>query len=72
MLTVGITGGTGDVDLYVRRGLLPEQFAYDCRPLRQGNQETCTFTSPAAGQWYIMLRGFAAYTGVQLVATVQE
>lgn len=70
-LTVVISGGTGDVDLYVRRALLPMQFTYDCRPLREGNQETCTFSSPAAGQWYVMLRGFAAYAGVELVATVE-
>jgi large repetitive protein len=69
-LTVSISGGTGDVDLYVRRGALPRQYVYDCRPLRQGNEETCTFTPPflAAGHWYIMLRGYMAYEGVSLVA----
>lgn len=68
-LTVALSGGTGDADLYVRRSALPTEFAYDCRPLRQGNEETCTFTSPAAGQWYVMLRGHAAYADVTLVAT---
>lgn len=68
-LTVTTSGGTGDVDLYVRHAALPGEFAYDCRPLREGNGETCTFTPPTAGQWYIMLRGFAAYAGVSLVAT---
>ncbi len=70
-LIVAISGGTGDADLYVRSALLPELYAYDCRPLREGNAETCTFTQPAAGHWYIMLRGFTAYTGVELLATVQ-
>lgn len=68
-LTVAISGGTGDGDLYVRESALPGEFAYDCRPLRQGNEETCTMASPAAGAWYIMLRGYTAYTGVTLVAT---
>lgn len=69
-LTVAISDGTGDVDLYVRRGALPEQFVYDCRPLRAGNNETCTFTGAflTAGHWYIMLRGYTAYSGVSLVA----
>jgi len=69
-LTVTISGGTGDVDLYVRRGALPAQYVYDCRPLRQGNEEICTFTPPylTAGHWYIMLRGYTAYGGVSLVA----
>ena len=70
-LTIGISGGTGDADLYVRRGLLPQLHTYDCRPLRQGNEETCEVSSPAAGSWYVMVRGFAAYTGVELLATVQ-
>ena len=71
-LTVAMSGGTGDADLYVRRGQLPKEFTYDCRPLREGNQETCTFTAPAAGQWYVMVRGFAEYGGVELVATVDQ
>jgi hypothetical protein len=68
-LTVATSGGTGDVDLYIRRGALPQEFAYDCRPLRSGNEETCTVTSPAAGYWYIMLRGHTTYAGVRLVAS---
>lgn len=68
-LTVVISGGTGDADLYVRRGELPREYAYDCRPFRPGNDETCTFTSPAAGYWYIMLRGHEDYGNVSLVAT---
>lgn len=71
-LTVTISGGTGDVDLYVRRGDLPAQFVYDCRPLREGNEETCTFMPPflTPDHWFIMLRGYAAYTGVSLVANL--
>lgn len=68
-LSISISGGTGDADLYIRHGSLPEEFVYDCRPLREGNQETCTVTSPATGHWYVMIRGFAAYDGVTLVAT---
>jgi hypothetical protein len=71
-LTVVISGGTGDADLYIRRGALPQQFAYDCRPLRQGNEETCTVSSPPAGQWYVLIRGFAAYAGLSLTATVAQ
>jgi len=69
-LIVTISGGAGDVDLYVRRGALPAQYVYDCRPLREGNEETCTFTPPflSPGPWYIMLRGYSAYSGVTLVA----
>lgn len=71
-LTVAISGGTGDVDLYIRQGTLPALHAYDCRPLRAGNDETCSVPSSAAGHWYIMLRGHADYGGVTLVATIEE
>lgn len=43
----------------------------DCRPLRQGNEETCTRTSPDTGRWYIMLHGYVAYADVTLTATVR-
>jgi len=68
-LTVSISGGTGDADLYVRRGSLPTTTAFDCRPFITGNNETCTFNAPAAGTWYVMIRGFRAYNGVTLKGT---
>jgi hypothetical protein len=71
-LIVSISGGSGDADLYVRRGALPQTYVYDCRPFRPGNEETCTFVGPAAGSWYIMLRGHEAYADVRLLATVEE
>lgn len=66
-----ISGGTGDADLYVRFGSPPTTSTYDCRPFLGGNNETCTFASPAAGTWHVMLVGFAAYSGVTLVGSYQ-
>jgi uncharacterized repeat protein (TIGR01451 family) len=68
-LTVTITGGTGDADLYVRRRARPSQSTYDCRPYMATNNERCTFTDPAAGDWYVMILGFDAYNGVMLTGT---
>jgi len=62
-----ISGGTGDADLYVRRGARPTTATFDCRPFINGNNETCTFTNPVAGDYFVMLRGFAAFSGVTLV-----
>jgi hypothetical protein len=67
-LVVSISGGTGDADLYVKKGAKPTTSTYDCRPYLTGNSETCTFSSPAAADYYIMLRGYQAYAGVSLVA----
>jgi hypothetical protein len=68
-LQIGISGGTGDCDLYVKRGSLPSQWSYDYRPYQSGNNETAMVSDPASGVWYIMLYGHAAYSGVTLVAS---
>jgi vibriolysin len=68
-LTVTITGGSGDADLYVRHGSQPTTSSYDCRPYRWGNEETCTINAPQSGTWHIGLRGYSAASGVTLNIT---
>ena len=68
-LTVTLNGGTGDADLYVKAGSPPTLSSYNCRPYVNGNTETCTFNNPTAGNWYVMVNGYAAYSGVTLKAT---
>jgi hypothetical protein len=68
-LTFTISGGTGDADLYVRSGAKPTTTTFNCRPFINGNNETCTLTNPVAGDWYVMIRGFAAFSGVTLKGT---
>jgi len=68
-LRVQTSGGSGDVDLYVRQGSAPTTSTYSCRPYRAGNAETCTFNSPAAGTWHVLVRGYSAYSGVSVVGT---
>jgi len=65
-LTINTSGGTGDVDLYVRLGSQPTLSSYTCRPLRTGNTESCSFTNPTAGTYHIGLYGFSAVTGLTL------
>lgn len=65
-MTISISGGSGDTDLYVRRGAQSTSTQYDCRPYRNGNNETCSFTNPAAGTWYIDLYGYSTSSGVTL------
>jgi serine protease len=69
-LTVSTTGGSGDVDLYLRHGQLPGISTYDCRPFLRSNIETCHLPNPVSGPYYVMLRGQAAYTGVTLSASI--
>ncbi len=69
-LVVATSGGTGDADLYVRLGAVPTTATYTCRPYTGGNAETCTITNPTAGSvYYINVRAYAAYSGVNLKAT---
>ena len=67
-LTVGIAGGTGDANLYVRFGSLPASSTPDFCASTSGNPNQCSFSSPPAGAWYIMLHGTAAYSGLSLTA----
>ncbi|HXH95208.1 MAG TPA: M4 family metallopeptidase, partial [Thermoanaerobaculia bacterium] len=68
-LKINMSGGTGDADLYVKLGAQPSATVYDYRPYLTGNTESVSVTNPAAGDWYIGLNGYAAYSGVSLVAT---
>lgn len=68
-LTIKTSGGTGDVDLYTRRENLPTTSSYDCAPYLPGNVETCTYTNPSVGRYYVTLYAYAAYSGVTLQAS---
>ena len=65
-LTVRISGGSGDADLYVRQGSRPTSSRYNCRPYRNGNSETCNIDNPAAGEWHVGLRAYNSFSGVTL------
>jgi secreted trypsin-like serine protease len=68
-VTVVMSGGTGDADLYVRFGSATTTASFTCRPFKDGNDETCTLLNPQAGTWHVGMRAFAAYAGVSLVVT---
>jgi hypothetical protein len=65
-LSVKISGGSGNCDLYVRYAALPTSTEYYIRPYLNGNLELANITAPAAGAWYIMLRGASSYSNVSL------
>ena len=70
-MTVSITGGSGDADLYVRFGSQSTGSEYDCRPYKWGNEESCSFNNPAAGRWHLDLYGYSAASGVTLRLTAE-
>jgi len=77
-LVISTANGTGDVDLFVRKGLPPTcqvslSVAADClrdfASVHDGVSELVSVNNPPAGDWYIMLAGFTEYVGVRLDIT---
>ncbi|HEU5057545.1 MAG TPA: M4 family metallopeptidase [Kofleriaceae bacterium] len=67
-LTLRITGGSGDADLYVRFGAKPTLARWDYRPYLEGNEETVVVNNPPVGTWYLMVNGKTAFSGVTMTA----
>lgn len=68
-LTVKTSGGSGDADLYVQRGAKPTTSSYLKRSWNNGNTESIIISNPPAGTYYVMINGYAGYSGLTLVAT---
>jgi hypothetical protein len=63
--------GTGDVDLYARKGAVPTESDWDCRPYSTTSDEQCRLEG--AGTWYFGVRGYASPSStVTLSATVEK
>ncbi|NNE57071.1 MAG: S8 family serine peptidase [Hellea sp.] len=71
-LSFVMSGGSGDADLYVRFGSEPTTSTYDCRPYSSGNNENCDFAAPQTGTYYVMVRGYSAFSGVGLVGNYTD
>jgi serine protease len=69
--TVTTSGGTGDSDLFVKFGSQPTTTSYDCRPYKNGNAETCTFTNPQAGTWHLSVNAYSTFSGLTLSGQYQ-
>jgi Zn-dependent metalloprotease len=68
-LAIVMSGGTGDADMYVKRGAQPTSTVYDYRPYLTGNNESVNVTNPVAGDWYISLYAYSTFASVTLKAT---
>jgi endonuclease I len=65
-LVITTTGGSGDADLYVRFGSAPTLSTYNCRSWATGNVESCSFPTPSAGNYHVMVHAYTSYSGVTL------
>lgn len=65
-------GGTGDVDLYVKKNSYPTTSSYDAASLKAGNNESVLFASPTANTWYyIVLKAKQPFSGVNINASYE-
>jgi len=62
-----ISGGSGDADLYVKKGAVPTRSSYDCRPYRFGNNEVCEVLK-GEGRYHVTLRAWRSFNNVRLIA----
>ncbi len=77
-LTITSAGGSGDVDLYVKRESQPTVNSYEYRSNGASNNESVTVTKGIydledviAGNWYISLYGYVSSTGISLTVGYQ-
>jgi len=70
-VSIEMSGGDGDADLYVRYGTEPTSSNYDCRPYLSGNDESCDFSPAEEGVYYVMIQGYSAYSDVSLTASYE-
>lgn len=71
-LTIRTTGGSGDADLYLRRGGAPTAGNYHYRSVGKYTQEEIRVSNPPAGTWYVLLSGYRNFADVTLTASLKE
>lgn len=72
-VTFRLLGPNGDADMFVRFGAAPvvsyaasNNTSSSCFAAGAGTNESCTFTNPAEGSWYILVDPYEAFTGANL------
>jgi leucyl aminopeptidase len=70
-LTFKLSGGTGDGDIFAKRGTAPTTTVYDKKSDGSTNAETITISAPAAGTYYLLVKAYATVSGASLLATIQ-
>ncbi len=58
-----LSGGTGDADMYVKFGSAPTTTSYDCMSAGATTTESCTINAAKQGTYYVLIKGYSAYSG---------
>jgi hypothetical protein len=65
---VATTGGSGDLDVYVRFGSRATTSSYTCKSESPSNEESCVIATPSAGRYYILVYGYSTFSSASIVA----
>lgn len=69
-MTVELSGGAGDVDLYVHYGRRPaRRDDYECQSGNPDTTERCVFNAAEPGTYHVLLYAWADYSGATMLAT---
>ncbi len=68
-LSFEAAGGSGECDLYVRKGNLPALSLHDAAATGPGCEASLTIDPPSSGAWYALLSGGQTFSGVSFTAT---
>ncbi len=71
-LTVLTRGGTGNTAIIVRKGAPPAAGVFDFKMQGTANRTDLVVKRPAAGDWFIMLRGRSNFSGVSIQAILRS
>ncbi len=63
------SGGSGDVDIYVKFGSKPTTTSYDCKSDGSSNAETCNISSAQSGTYYVLMNAYSASSNVSLTGS---
>jgi len=68
-----MSGGSGDADMYIRKGSAPNTVSWSYRPYLVTTTEKVVVNNPSAdGDWYyIMIKGYTSFSGVDFLAQFQ-
>ena len=63
------SGGTGDADLYAKFGSAPTTTVNDCKSEGGTTAETCAITTASAGTYYVLVKGYTAFSGMSITGS---
>lgn len=65
-MTLSMSGGQGDADMYLSHGEVPGLHAYQYRPYVNGNIEEVLVEDPKPGRWFLMVHGYRNFSEVSV------